>query len=559
MKFIKQNLLILIVIILAIFLRFVNLSNIPVGFNDDEAAFAFNAYSILKTGHDEWGRLLPFPVFESFGDWKLVGYLYPTVVSEFVFGENVFAARFPSAAIGILALLATYLLAKKLFDKKIALLASALLAVNPWHIIASRNAFESDILILFITGAVYFFLRGLEEKKYITFSLLAFIFSFYIYRSAWFFVPIFVSFLIYFHKNDLKRIKTHFSKILIFSVILLLPLIPSVTSFSGQSRFFQESFIYGVAKGGIINEINEKRGACFEHTIPAFCKISYNKYLSYITTYFNNYFENLSPQTYFTKGPARGYQSFSDRGLFYSFELPLLIAGIVMLIIKKEKAAKILLAWILIVPLGASFTGVGNPGRLNIILPAPQIIEAYGFFSLLKLINNKFFKNAFVFLSAIIFIVSSTRLFTDMFYSYPKISGRYQRYGYQQLFGYLESQKNNYTQVAISRKNDDAKQYIHYLFFEKVPPEKFFDHAFTTRYRGQDQWQVVEKIGNFYFYPSAPELQNLPPKTLLATEEHEASYRQPPIFIVNYPNGDRAFEVYDVDKVKQKQKEISEK
>src|SRR3989344_4325550 len=196
----KHNILLLLIILLSFVLRFINLGSIPIGFNDDEAAFGYNAYSILKTGRDEWARLLPFPAFESFGDWKLTGYLYLTVVSQFFLGTKEFATRFPSALLGIGAIITTYLLARKLFDNKIALLSSFLLAINPWHIIASRNAFESDILIFFITLATYLFLRGKDNKKFYTFSVIVFALCFYIYRSAWLYVPIFLAVLIYFHK-----------------------------------------------------------------------------------------------------------------------------------------------------------------------------------------------------------------------------------------------------------------------------------------------------------------------------------------------------------------------
>ncbi|MBI2599048.1 hypothetical protein HYW40_02425, partial [Candidatus Curtissbacteria bacterium] len=111
-----EKLILLSIIILSALLRLINLGTIPIGFNDDEAAFGYNAHSILKTGKDEWGRFFPFPAFESFGDWKLVGYLYPVVVSQAVFGENEFATRFPSAAFGIAAIFTTYLLSKKLFE-----------------------------------------------------------------------------------------------------------------------------------------------------------------------------------------------------------------------------------------------------------------------------------------------------------------------------------------------------------------------------------------------------------------------------------------------------------
>ncbi len=106
---------------MALILRFMALTTIPIGFNDDEAAFGYNAYSVLKTGHDEWGKYFPFPVFESFGDWKLVFYLYLVSLSQFLLGVTVFATRFPSALFGVLAVFATYLLTKEFFEKKLLL------------------------------------------------------------------------------------------------------------------------------------------------------------------------------------------------------------------------------------------------------------------------------------------------------------------------------------------------------------------------------------------------------------------------------------------------------
>src|SRR3989344_6040859 len=108
-SFLKNNFPIIAVVAIAVALRLIKLGSSPIGFNDDEAAFGYNAYSLLTTARDEWGRLLPFPVFESFGDWKLVLYLYLAVISQFFFGLNEFATRFPSALFGVFAVFATYL------------------------------------------------------------------------------------------------------------------------------------------------------------------------------------------------------------------------------------------------------------------------------------------------------------------------------------------------------------------------------------------------------------------------------------------------------------------
>ena len=40
------------ILLLAAFLRFYKLGQVPSGFVNDEAAFGYNAYSILKTGRD---------------------------------------------------------------------------------------------------------------------------------------------------------------------------------------------------------------------------------------------------------------------------------------------------------------------------------------------------------------------------------------------------------------------------------------------------------------------------------------------------------------------------
>src|SRR3989344_8901900 len=147
MKYLKNNLIIISIIAVAILLRFINLASIPVGFNDDEAAFGYNAYSILKIGMDEWGRFLPFPAFESFGDWKLVVYLYLVAASQLIFGLSEFSTRFPSALFGVMSVIITYFLAKELFKDlnwkfkignslklDIPTVAMLLLAISPWHI-----------------------------------------------------------------------------------------------------------------------------------------------------------------------------------------------------------------------------------------------------------------------------------------------------------------------------------------------------------------------------------------------------------------------------------------
>ncbi len=545
----KDNLskfVLIFIIALASALRLTGLDTAPIGFNDDESAFGYNAYSVLKTGRDEWGKLLPFPVFESFGDWKLVGYLYPVVLSEAIFGENEFATRLPSALFGIAAVVTTYLLAKKIFDKNVALVASFLLAISPWHIIASRNAFESDVLIFFLTLGTLFFLEGLSRKKFLTFSFIIFGLSLYIYRSSWLFVPVFISSIIFQNRKTLNNKRSFLIKNILVLVTIALPLIPTAFSFKGQSRFIQESFITGVQKSGIIDNLNQKRGVCQNFQKLPICSLVLNKYSAFTFNYFANYIANLSPETYYVRPTVAAYQGFSTRAPFYLFEFPLLIIGLTFFLKQKNPYSKILIAWILIAPIGASITGVANLGRLNIIMPAPQIISAFGLVTALKMLKSRLYKKIIITSFITISCVSLLGTTFDLFYYLPQISAVNLRYGYKQLFDYLAKEKNGYSQIIVSRRSDDAKQYIHYLFFEKVDPQEFLNPQVTTRYRDQNGWQVVEKIGNVYFYQSLPSLENLPPKSLIGVGEIEAIPVES-LFTVKDPKGDKIFEVYNLN------------
>ena len=51
------------ILILGLALRIIWLDKYPPGFTPDEAAFGYNAYSLIQTGKDEWGTAwysLPF-------------------------------------------------------------------------------------------------------------------------------------------------------------------------------------------------------------------------------------------------------------------------------------------------------------------------------------------------------------------------------------------------------------------------------------------------------------------------------------------------------------------
>ncbi len=156
-KFFKENWILILILIVAAFLRLFKLGSFPVSLTWDETALGYNAFSLLKTGKDEYGKLLPL-VLKSFGDYKPALYSYLAIPSVLFFGLNEFAVRLPSALFGILSVFLVYRFSLLLFkDKTKALFISFALALMPWHINFSRGAWESNVALIFYSSRYLLF------------------------------------------------------------------------------------------------------------------------------------------------------------------------------------------------------------------------------------------------------------------------------------------------------------------------------------------------------------------------------------------------------------------
>src|SRR5437868_4133609 len=116
----KKNIYIIIFVltlVLGAFLRFYQLGATPHSLDWDEVSWGYNAYSILKTGHDEYGSFMPLS-FKAFGDYKQPVYVYLTTVPIQLFGLTPFAVRFTSAFFGFLTIPFVFLLLYELFEKE---------------------------------------------------------------------------------------------------------------------------------------------------------------------------------------------------------------------------------------------------------------------------------------------------------------------------------------------------------------------------------------------------------------------------------------------------------
>ena len=155
----RNNTVIYLVVIIAIatLLRLLFLETIPGGFSCDEAANGYEAYSILETMRDRYGKFMPLFLKILGNDYRESLYIFITVPFIKIFGLNEFGTRFPAALCGILTVIAVYYFVKECFNNKLALISALFLAINPWHITFNRIAFRVNLLpLLLVLGLLFF-------------------------------------------------------------------------------------------------------------------------------------------------------------------------------------------------------------------------------------------------------------------------------------------------------------------------------------------------------------------------------------------------------------------
>ncbi len=469
--------ILILIILLAFILRFWRISEYPAGFNADEAAIGYSAYSLLKTGKDEYGT--PFPLsFKSFGDYKPGLYFYFVIPSILLFGLTEFAVRLPSVLFGVGTVLLLYFISKEIFkNDKVALLSAFLLAITPWHINFSRASWETNCATFFITLGVYLFLKKDRGVYFIFGSLFAFLTAMYVYQSPRLVVPIFVLGLVFLYFRELKSlVLTHWKKYLISFVILGILSLPLVFQFlggNGSARFNGLSFL---ADPGPINRINELRG---EHQNPnsLTAQIFHNKISTYLQQFLGHYLDHFSGSFLFITGDPITRNLVPETGEFYLIESLFLIIGLIGLLRAHFKEKWLIILWLLVSPLASSLTyQTPNAVRSLTMVVSLTLIMGYGFYlliySLWFLKNNNFKLIAKILVIGLfLWIAFETAHYLEEYYiHYPKRYPLAWEYGFSQMVPKLQKLEGNYKKIVITDKYDQP--YILLLFYKASLAQK---------------------------------------------------------------------------------------
>lgn len=509
----KKNIVIVLglIILLASVLRLWNIGNVPPSPDWDEAALSYNAYSLIQTGRDEYGKFMPI-VLQSFDDYKPALYMYLATPFIALFGMQTFAIRLPSAILGILTVLATYFVVKMLFDgykskqKKlhnyseiVALLSAFLLAISPWHIQFSRIAFESNVGLAFNVFGILFFLKGLKRPWLLLGATFFWGLSLSVYQSERLFTPLLALSLIIIYSRDLFKIpKKQLITATLVGVIVASPLV--FYTLTGKDVFAR-------AKGvSIFNQQTEQltyeNHRLHEDTVNSniLGKIIHNRRVVYFQEMAGGYLSHFDLNWLFITGDEPRHHA-PGMGLLYLWELPFLFIGMYLLIFSafSKKTKLLIFSWMLLAPIPASFTsGVPHAVRTLNFLPTFQILIAIGIIGFYQFINQRLIKKILikkilyiliVIFGSVNFVYYINQYFVQQNYYY---SSQWQ-YGYEQAVAEVEKNVKQYDSIIVSDVTPLDQSYIFFLYYTKYPPALYQGSRTVKGNRNFDKY-IFRKI-----------------------------------------------------------------
>lgn len=181
-----------LILLVAVLVRTYKFGSVPAGMHQDEASLAYDAWSLLKFGVERNG--FRFPIMLAAYGCGMSGTLAAYLMMPFIqlFGLVPFATRMVNLIGGLAAIPLLYLLAKRVWNKDVALLSAFLLAISPWHIMQSRWGLDCNLFPPLFLLATYFLVRSREDPRFVAAALAVYGLSLYSYATSYFVVPLFL-------------------------------------------------------------------------------------------------------------------------------------------------------------------------------------------------------------------------------------------------------------------------------------------------------------------------------------------------------------------------------
>lgn len=513
MKFLKGislgSLSLIFILLLGALLRGVHIEKVPPSPSLDEVSTGYNAFSILKTGKDEYGTSFPI-LLRAYDDYRPAFYAYLVIPFIHFFGLTVGAVRAPSVIISLLTLLLTYQLLNEVFGRgefsirtgrfnfSVALVATFFLSISPWHVYISRLGHEANLGLISIIGAIFLFIYFIKHGNNfcLVLSTCSFALSFYTYQSEKVIAPLLILSLTVIFWRTLVKFKKALAAYAVIGILLCLPAIIVTLSSTGLLRlkgtsafdFSNTQFVTASQKQIIANSKGDIVG-----------KILYSQKVTSMRIFLGNYLSHFDPRWLFT-GSRRENHKIPYSGLLYTWEFPLIIVGLISLwrssIDRRIKA--FLFIWFFSSPLPASITTQApHAMRSYTFLPLWQSFSALGLITILKMISVSELRVIGVGVFGIIASVNIFYVWKNYFTVFPQEQSDSFQYALGQAIRKELLIESDYSKIIFSNSGSLYQSYMFYLYYSKFNPSTYLNEGGT--YSGG--FSELHKIGKVEFRP----------------------------------------------------------
>lgn len=527
----KPYLLFVLIALIAFFLRFYQLNKFPIALNWDEISHGFNAYSLIKTGQDQWSKSWPIFNFRAYGDYPTTLNMYLSMPFIYFFGLNEWTTRIISALCGFGLVIIAYFLGKELFNnKKISYLLMFLVAVSPWTFFPSRGVFQSVVAQFFFSLGLLFLIKATKKINFLLPAILFTSISTYAYHNTKIVVPVllfayFIIFFKYFKENFIKNKKVFITSFLILFIFML----PQAINIFNKDAQARSRWVFAI-NPSTVNQIEVNRNNYQGNKIIA--KLKYNRITVFSTIVAKNYLGFINPKILFFDSTQNSQFNIPKTGVLYPICLPFFYIGLIILISKSIKClpffkgrcpqdsgvSLFLISWFFIGLIPAVITIGDFPIiRAMTILPLPQIFIIYGFIKTISLFKNQKSKSLFTILFILILSIQSFFYFKNYFNDYSKNYSASWQYGYKEVVDYIKANYNNYDQIIFTKNYGEAHEFV--LFYWPWDPKSYQNDP-NLNWDFHADWYWVNAFDKFKFindWEIKKTTENINKKTLLIT------------------------------------------
>ncbi len=455
---IKKYTLIIAFLLLAVIFRFIWLNNVPVAIGGDELNYVITAKAIFLNGTDILGNWNPLSIFAfnypyAEGQAELNYFLlYPFTLTSF----SLFNIKFIFSLLSVFSVFLIYLITKKLFDEKVAMVAGFVSALNPWFIFIGRTGYEVVPALFFALLSFYILLITKNWKILISIPFLFCLFYSYIGVKL-IILPFVLAILLYlyFYQNNKKFLKQY---LIVFFACLALVLffIVSLKLNSSGSRMGE---LFLINNNEVVKQVDEARKLTIQSPITNLIENKLTVYAKVLTTKFLNIF---SFDYLFLR--ADQFVGVERHGLFYYLDFLFLLLGIIFLASKNKKLLTFLLILIFIGTLPHVFHKARTDNftpHIFLIFPFLIMLISLGIKESFSLFKQRYLNIILIVAIVLLYAFLVVNFFNIYFFNYP-LRGNFD-FQVRILSKYANSiDKENKVTIYTNESFDYFKKYLFY-------------------------------------------------------------------------------------------------